>query len=271
MSTKPIVRMFAAAVCAGAAGVLTGQVPAHAGPMTPLPLAPKCANWKLNDHVVVLDLANGFRIDVDWDVQGGFNVGTGLSHLQNGDTEWYGKAKGGVVRGDKFDVTITWTEVNDPNYLEHVYVRSPIPPPQPTNHITGDIDPEFGSVRGETVNEKGVATEFVSQSHFSCADASPPPPPPPPPPPAQKADPKPAPVIDPNGPVQAGTSARVVSDVDVYDNKNEPDGAGTFVGILRAPSAVSLLTPCSVKQWCKVSGDAVPTGVGWVWGALEWG
>jgi hypothetical protein len=25
------------------------------------------------------------------------------------------------------------------------------------------------------------------------------------------------------------------------------------------------------KNWCEVSGDQVPNGSGWVWGALEWG
>jgi hypothetical protein len=61
----------------------------------------------------------------------------------------------------------------------------------------------------------------------------------------------------------------VVSDVDVYDHKNEPDGAGQIVGVLRSPNTVQLLGPCQKKSWCNVSGDAVPTGSGWVWGALD--
>ena len=64
-------------------------------------------------------------------------------------------------------------------------------------------------------------------------------------------------------------TARVVSDVDVYDAKNEPDGAGVFVGILHSGNTVQLLGPCQKKAWCNVSGDAVPTGSGWVWGALD--
>jgi hypothetical protein len=62
----------------------------------------------------------------------------------------------------------------------------------------------------------------------------------------------------------------VVSDVDVYDVKNEPDGAGTVIGMLTTGDPVSLVTECKAKSWCKVSGDQVPTGSGWVWGALGW-
>jgi hypothetical protein len=71
------------------------------------------------------------------------------------------------------------------------------------------------------------------------------------------------------GPPTGQKTAKVVSDVDVYDHKNEPDGAGQFVGILRSPNTVQLLGPCQKKAWCNVSGDAVPTGSGWVWGALD--
>jgi hypothetical protein len=77
----------------------------------------------------------------------------------------------------------------------------------------------------------------------------------------------PAPVA--TGPAAGQKTATVVSDVDVYDKKNEPDGAGTFVGILRSGNTVQLLSPCQKKAWCNISGGAVPGGSGWVWGALE--
>ena len=74
--------------------------------------------------------------------------------------------------------------------------------------------------------------------------------------------------------VDTGTDARVptataVGDVDVYSAKNEPDGAGHVVGILRKGSTVSLVGDCDAQSWCEVSGDAVPGQRGWVWGHLE--
>lgn len=64
-------------------------------------------------------------------------------------------------------------------------------------------------------------------------------------------------------------TATVTSDVDVYDKKNEPDGAGQVVGILRAGTQVQLAGSCAPSSWCQVSGPNVPGGWGWVWGHLQ--
>jgi hypothetical protein len=64
-------------------------------------------------------------------------------------------------------------------------------------------------------------------------------------------------------------TASVAADVDVYNAKNEPDGAGQVVGILRQGGAVTLVGDCAPESWCEVSGDAVPGGHGWVWGHLN--
>lgn len=64
-------------------------------------------------------------------------------------------------------------------------------------------------------------------------------------------------------------SATVAADVDVYNAKNEPDGAGQVVGILRQGGAVTLVGGCAPESWCEVSGEAVPGGHGWVWGHLN--
>ena len=61
----------------------------------------------------------------------------------------------------------------------------------------------------------------------------------------------------------------MAADVDVYNAKNEPDGAGHVVGILRQGGAVTLVGNCAPDSWCEVSGDAVPGGHGWVWGHLN--
>jgi hypothetical protein len=64
-------------------------------------------------------------------------------------------------------------------------------------------------------------------------------------------------------------TAAVASDVDVYNAKNEPDGTGQVVGMLRAGNSVKLAGSCAPDSWCEVSGDSVPSGHGWVWGHLE--
>lgn len=72
-----------------------------------------------------------------------------------------------------------------------------------------------------------------------------------------------------NGPVPIAPTATVAGDVDVYNAKNEPDGAGQVVGILRQGGAVKLVGDCAPESWCEVSGDVVPGGHGWVWGHLN--
>ena len=64
-------------------------------------------------------------------------------------------------------------------------------------------------------------------------------------------------------------TASVAADVDVYNAKNEPDGAGQVVGMLRQGGSVTLMGDCTPESWCEVSGDAVPGGQGWVWGHLN--
>jgi hypothetical protein len=70
------------------------------------------------------------------------------------------------------------------------------------------------------------------------------------------------------GPGTAKT-ATVTNDVDLYNKKNEPDGAGQVVGMLTAGTTVQLVGPCSPSSWCQVGGPNVPGGNGWVWGNLQ--
>lgn len=72
-----------------------------------------------------------------------------------------------------------------------------------------------------------------------------------------------------NGPAPSAPTATVAADVDVYNSKNEPDGAGQVVGILRQGATVTLAGNCAPESWCQVSGDSVPSGQGWVWGHLN--
>jgi hypothetical protein len=46
-------------------------------------------------------------------------------------------------------------------------------------------------------------------------------------------------------------------------------GGVNKLGILRSGNTVTLRATCANDDWCHVSGKAVPTGRGWVWGALK--
>ncbi|MGW3029096.1 CAP domain-containing protein, partial [Streptomyces sp. NPDC001221] len=71
-------------------------------------------------------------------------------------------------------------------------------------------------------------------------------------------------------PHPAGRMATVAGeDVDVYNVKNEPDGAGRVIGILRVGQRVELVGSCRPESWCQVTGRNVPGGNGWVWGHLQ--
>jgi hypothetical protein len=69
--------------------------------------------------------------------------------------------------------------------------------------------------------------------------------------------------------VPAASTATVTSDVDLYNVKNEPDGTGHIIGMLRSGSQVQIVGSCQPQSWCQVQGAAVPTGHGWAWGALQ--
>ena len=61
-------------------------------------------------------------------------------------------------------------------------------------------------------------------------------------------------------------TALVTADVDVY---SEPVGeTENYRGILWAGTTVALVGPCKPEDWCQVRGADVPSGEGWVWGAL---
>ena len=76
-------------------------------------------------------------------------------------------------------------------------------------------------------------------------------------------------LADVAGSLPAAPTATVAADVDVYNAKNEPDGAGQVVGMLRQGGTVTLTGTCAPESWCEASGDAVPGGQGWVWGHLN--
>ena len=70
----------------------------------------------------------------------------------------------------------------------------------------------------------------------------------------------------PADPATPATATVVGEDVDVYD---VPGGVGNVVGVLGVGKQVQLVGTCKPEDWCQVSGNAVPTGKGWVWGHLQ--
>jgi hypothetical protein len=136
-----------------------------------------------------------------------------------------------------------------------------------TNQYTGQVNAD-NSASGTTVNNGGTSNSWHSAfKDFTCAPS--------------------ARVGDLVGPQQnddtradldrrvdvtvalPDVTATVVSDVDVYTAKNEPDGAGQVVGMLKSGESVKLAGPCTPDSWCEVTGTSVPGGHGWVWGHLN--
>lgn len=170
-----------------------------------------------------------------------------------------GNASGGIT-GRTIDFKVNWSN-------------------QFTNVYKGQVNDD-GSAAGTTTNNTGTTNTWHSAfADFKCVTD---------PPralnkaPAGDKDPDVtlgrAPVGDPAPDLEILRSvpevrpdnlATVVSDVDVYNAKNEPDGAGQVVGVLRVGDTVSLAGSCAPDSWCEVSGDAVPGGRGWVWGHME--
>jgi hypothetical protein len=225
-------------VLALTSGVLAAPPSAHAYPT--VPLAPACQDWKLNSNTLSLGLSNGHRVELPWN---GMFAGPGEARLYNAgsaDEIGYGNVSSGGISHGHLDFTIFWF--------------SPIEN-KDANHFVGDVD-KMGSASGYTTNTKGARADWNANEHFECATPAP-------------AD-APAPQAPPPRPVGKAKTATVVGeDVNVYNAKNEPDGAGTVVGILRVGQQVTLLDSCKPQAWCQVAGPAVPSGQGWVWGHLQ--
>jgi hypothetical protein len=231
--------LLAAAAAIGAAGFLiTAPAPAQAAP---------CSQWGFPNG------GNGFTND----------LGQSLLFQAAGKTEtqaaasWVGPngTKGsGYLNGSINGTGLSFTWKGDggpPNFTGGATIT-----------FSGTVNND-GSAGGTVSYSDGPPGSFTSNKPMTCLDA--PPAAPPPPPPAAPEAPA-APVV-PATP--ATPSATVTSDVDVYNVKNEPDGTGHVVGILRSGSQVQLVGSCQPQSWCQVSGAAVPGGKGWVWGALQ--
>src|SRR5258705_2571978 len=226
---------IAAAVTVTSLGFPTVPAPAHACPMSPL--APACAQYIfIGDYA--LKQGNGARVEFTSNGP----AATGRAHATGtggGGGEMYGNVSGGI-RGDSVDFTIRWDS-------------------GPRGHYTGGV-PENGFAYGFTIDEANPDSSATWDATVPLGCNTPPAAPAPPPPPVQAPPPPQAP------PAPAAKLAQVLSDVDVYD---APGGGGNVVGILRSPNQVEVVGSCKPNDWCQVTGAAVPTGKGFVWGALQ--
>jgi hypothetical protein len=78
----------------------------------------------------------------------------------------------------------------------------------------------------------------------------------------------------PAAPAPAATTpaATVTGDVDVYESVDPQTGGVNKLGILfsnNQTQQVQVVGPCKKDDWCRVSGTAVPSGSGMVWGHLS--
>lgn len=148
--------------------------PAQAGAIPPAPLAPQCANWRLNNDMMYdMRLSNGQKASFQFDPSGvsmRTEAPNATLDLPNGD-KYSGSAYGGIVAGNKIDFTVVWTpEQGDRN--------STI-----SSHFTGEILNDSRAVGGADDN-KGYSVGWQVNAPFACTDA---------PPPAPEPEPEPAP------------------------------------------------------------------------------
>jgi hypothetical protein len=246
MSHRTIVnrsRLFAAATAIGAVGLLAIPVPAWAGPMLPLPLAPPCSQYVfVGDYVIKTEhgqvffsstgpVAGGRAVEVNDD-----NVGKETGYIS-----------GGGIQGRHLDFTIVWDN-SGPSYF-------------------------YGDVADDALVHGGYGSlqnypnkRWDSTRPLGCSTPAAPPPGPN----DQQVvlapgvkDPPPHELGPQAPPAQA--VATVTGDVDIYD---APGGNGNKLGILRSGRQVKLVGTFKPNDWCNVVLPELPAGSGWVWGTF---
>ena len=244
--------LVAAATAIGAVGLglIAMPVPALATPIPPQFTA--CDQFGFDGHF-------GFQQSNSWSVnftsygpQASGSASAVIGLFGTGPNPSLDGTVAGGIQGRNVDFTITWNNGSMGRY-------------------TGVVDDDWFVVGG-TVDEANPSSKatFRSTTPLACTKFPVPPQPERAPNTLVETPPiagsRPAPSQDP-GP---GTLvATVASDVDVYNVKNEPGGAGQIIGTLRTGQQVNLMGSCKKDDWCNVAGPVVPTGAGWVWGALD--
>jgi hypothetical protein len=239
-------------ICYPAAGMtLLGLVavvsPAHARP--PLPLVPACDTTFEFPGRLVIKLDNGIQVHMD-NAEGPTLQGATAGYSTPGSTEVTRGTVGGGVDGTTVDFTIDWT--SGPGAGQH-------------SHYTGVVNDNLTAQGMVTDNANNQNVWASAPAKLTCKRL---------PPEGPIAAPDTPPVGGggaPPPPIVGGAAptADVVSDVDVYKSVDPVTGGVDKLGVLRKGSKVQLMGSCAKDDWCQVSGAAVPTGQGWVWGALN--
>jgi hypothetical protein len=219
-----VLPFIATATAMSALGLLTVPAPAQATPMVPQAPA-ACDSWHLNSNTLTIDLSGIGQLFIDWNGTTGPSVADPNTKL-TGSVSNSGFARGHGGPDPTVDLTITWS-------------RSSTGTP---SHLTGKIDPQFGSANG--TYDSG---QWNAHEHFTCVHyASQEPPAPPPPAPA----PAPAP--------PAALTATVNADTDLYDKPS--DQGGHKIGMLTQGQVVKVASTCTANAWCTLTS---PAGAAW--------
>jgi hypothetical protein len=204
------------------------------GPARAAAACPACDNYAFTG-ATALSQDNGWA--VQFNTTGPSATGPATASSDTG-TQMHGTLTGGI-KGHAVDFTINWDGGLKGRYVGYVN--------------------EDGSWTGTTGDSgwKGLGP-------LQCLTQAPPPP-------SIEQVPKPLPAQIPPPvvvPIPAPT-AKVTSDVDVYDKTSTDDK--TMIGTLRAPSTVTLAEPCDYTGDCHVLVPNMQGGNGYAWapGALQ--
>ena len=160
MSAKTMVRMFAGA-CASVAGLLAVQVPSHALPGDPFPLAPSDCDWIIFDTDSTIKQDNGINVHVAW----AHTDGGGTADFPANGGTWQGPVSGGIVKG-----------TNQLDFTADFKGGFPIgggPQEQVSNHYTGTINSAGNGASGVTINSTGVKNNWTIDGGFKCIGRAP--------------------------------------------------------------------------------------------------
>lgn len=183
MSAKTMGRMFAGA-CVSVAGLLAVQVPSHALPGDPLPLAPTDCDWMMQSTEWDVNQDNGLVVHLSYDNTD--TKGTGSYTAKDG-SPWGGPLTGGIVKGtNRLSFTVDFRSTTIPGG------GGPSTTEGITNRYTGTINPNGDGASGTTVNSAGVSNSWNTGTKFLCVGHAPADSPPP---------------LDPKVPAQAPAQA----------------------------------------------------------------
>jgi hypothetical protein len=117
------------------------------------PPGPTPCKWRYSDALVI-EQDNGLRVEID-DFEDLTAVGPVHLYARGATVPSdRGELIGASGEGTHVNFTVAWFDKKN-NYVT-------------TNDYVGNIDPEWGTLRGTTVNNEGVKNEWSAHEHFTC-------------------------------------------------------------------------------------------------------